>query len=98
MKTSAVFRGADPTAYERIRAMQHNEMPGRQCTFGIGSVTYAMKAKELLAKSGISARVIRLKPEQSPNGCAYGLELACREGARASALLGSAGIRFTLLK
>ncbi len=68
-------------------------MRNQICVAGIGSVTYAMKAQELLAASGIRSKVIRLRPEQTKRGCAYGISLGCGEFRRALSLLRNAGIQ-----
>lgn len=41
----------------------------------IGSITYAMKAKNALSENGIKARIRKLQP-RNHGGCSYGLELA----------------------
>ncbi len=68
-------------------------MRNQICVAGIGSVTYAMKAQEILSASGIQAEVIRLRPEQTKRGCAYGISLCCGEFRRALSLLRGAGIQ-----
>lgn len=40
----------------------------------IGSITYAMKAKNALLENGIKARLRKLQPRKR-NGCSYGLEI-----------------------
>lgn len=40
----------------------------------IGSITYALKAKNALIEAGIKARVRKLQPKKS-TGCSYGLEI-----------------------
>ena len=56
----------------------------------IGSISYAIKAKRLLAKEGISADLI--KETDRSTGCSYGLSYPSREAFRVSAVLSSAGI------
>ena len=68
-------------------------MRNQICVAGIGSVTYAMKAQEILSASGIQAEVIRLRPEQTKRGCAYGISLGCGEFRRALSLLRGAGVQ-----
>ena len=38
-------------------------------------VTYAIKSKRILKKYGIEARIIKLDPKKTRNGCSYGIEL-----------------------
>lgn len=40
----------------------------------IGSITYAMKAKNALTENGIKTRIRKLQPKNR-SGCSYGLEL-----------------------
>lgn len=61
------------------------------------SVTYAMQGREILSKYGIAATVVRLHPNETREGCAFGLELARRDVARAESLLIKADIEFTRL-
>lgn len=63
----------------------------------LSSITYAMQARELLGRHGISSNIIRLRPDEATNGCAYGLELSLREMHAASALLARAEIRYTII-
>lgn len=61
-------------------------------TLSTGSITLAMKARELLLSVGISSRLRRLRPELTQGGCAWGLELDARELRCALEALGRAGI------
>lgn len=56
----------------------------------IGSISYAIKAKRLLAREGITANVV--KETDKTEGCSYGLSFADRDAYRVSAILSSAGI------
>ena len=56
----------------------------------IGSISYAIKAKRLLAREGISANVV--KETDRTEGCSYGLSFPDRDAYRASAILSQAGI------
>lgn len=51
-----------PPAVRRLRAAS-------------GSVTYAEKARSLLASHGIDARIVRLDPALTKNGCTYAVEI-----------------------
>ena len=57
----------------------------------VGSISYAIKAKRLLAKEGITANVI--KETDRTEGCSYGLSFAERDAYRVFPLLSDAGIR-----
>ena len=42
------------------------------------SQTVAMKAKRLLEKNGIYARIVRPSPKLTPKGCSFGLQTDAR--------------------
>ncbi len=44
-------------------------------TIVIGSVTYAQKAKRLLLRSNIRARIVKNTSAEKEEGCAYGVEV-----------------------
>lgn len=73
-------------------------MQNLNCVAGIGSVTYAMKAQEILTNANIQSNVIRLRPEETKRGCAYGIRIDCAEFKRAIILLRNSGIQVTPLK
>ncbi|MBQ8249282.1 MAG: DUF3343 domain-containing protein [Clostridia bacterium] len=64
----------------------------------VSSVTYAIQAREILAKYGITANIVRLHPTETPNGCAFGLEIPPRDISRAAGLLAKAEIQFTKIQ
>ncbi len=70
----------------------------RTVTLSTASVTWAMKARDALLSFGIASRLVRLRPEESPNGCAWGLELAENDLRRASNILSRGGIPFRTAK
>lgn len=57
----------------------------------IGSISYAIKAKRLLAREGIAANLI--KETDHTSGCSYGLSFDGRDAFRISSVLKSAGIQ-----
>ena len=59
------------------------------------SITYAQKAKEILRKSNVSAKIIRLNKGQNQNGCAFGLEIYEKDFSVALQILRTALIMFT---
>lgn len=62
---------------------------------GVGSVTNAMRGKDLLEKKGIRAYIQR--KTELDNGCGYRLALY-DHGERAAAILRQAGIRVNTVK
>ena len=57
----------------------------------VGSVTYAMKSRELLAKAGIQA-IIQRVPHTKETGCGYGLYVP-KSADRAEQILRENNIR-----
>ncbi|MBR5516084.1 MAG: DUF3343 domain-containing protein [Clostridia bacterium] len=57
------------------------------CALALPSLTYAMRASELLKSNGIYSRVITLDPSVTKKGCTNGIETECKQIARAKAIL-----------
>ncbi len=64
---------------------------------GIGSVTYAIEARELLSKYGINSGIVRLRQGESPRGCAFGLIIPMGVYQSAASLMTKAQINFIRL-
>ena len=64
----------------------------------VSSVTYAIQAREILAKYGITATIVRLHPTETPSGCAFGLQIPPRNLSEAVSLLTKAEIKFTKIQ
>ena len=45
-------------------------------TITVGSVTYALKAKKLLARRGIKSKLIKVNSAKAKTGCEYGVEFS----------------------
>ncbi|MBP5348903.1 MAG: DUF3343 domain-containing protein [Clostridia bacterium] len=60
----------------------------------IGSISYAIKAKRLLAREGITANVV--KETDKTEGCSNGLSFSERDAYRVTAILSQAGIGFKM--
>ncbi len=63
----------------------------------LGSVTYAMQARDMLVSHGIRATVIRLNKTDASQGCTFGLELSRRDVPSAASLLTKADIQYRLI-
>ena len=50
-----------------------------KCVIAMSSMTYALKAEQLLKSSGMQVRVVKLAQGRTARGCAYGLELSCAQ-------------------
>ncbi len=57
------------------------------------SVTYAMKAKELLQKERIPSSLTRESAIRAIRSCGYGVKLDAEDAPRAEVILSRAGIR-----
>ena len=60
----------------------------------IGSISYAIKAKRLLVREGITANVV--KETDKTEGCSYGLSFSECDAYRVTAILSQAGIGFKM--
>lgn len=63
----------------------------------VGSVTYALKAKKLLAREGLTAKLVKADPsDKGGSGCTYGLEFPARDFYTVASILRSAGIYYQI--
>ena len=62
------------------------------CQAAIGSMTYAVRAVDLLSRAAIRARTVKISSGQR-SGCVYGIELSCAQLDNAEAVLSKSGIR-----
>ena len=58
----------------------------------VSSVTYAMKAKDVLKKQGISSKIEKIKNISKLNGCGYGVKVSEHDLHVALRFLNIAGI------
>lgn len=58
----------------------------------IGSMTAAIKAQRVLLRSGFSAEIVSLSPEETRRGCAYGLSYPIAQDSAVKSTLRNAGI------
>lgn len=64
----------------------------------IGTVTYAIKAKKILSRNGISSKLVKLGDIHSGGGCTYGLEFDNNNFYSAVIELRKAEIQYSLYK
>jgi hypothetical protein len=57
------------------------------CTAVLGSMTVALKAQRVLAKSAIRAEVIKVSKSTSKSGCIYGIEFDITQLSAVKAIL-----------
>ena len=59
----------------------------------VGSVTYAMKSKEVLDNQGIYCKIERIKKAGNYNGCGFALKVDSLNAVNAVRFLNIAGIK-----
>lgn len=59
----------------------------------LSSITYAIKAQQLLERNGIPSSFSKTPIQQSGRGCGYSLKIRKRDLQRVRALLDEAGIK-----
>lgn len=64
----------------------------------LGSVTNAMKARELLVSNKIHAKLVKPNKVLSEKGCVYGIKISVYDYKSAVALLSNDGIPFSVLE
>ena len=64
----------------------------------VGSVTYAIKAKKLLERSGIKAQLVKVESHKSSKGCNYGIKITSALFFDTVALLRNKGIDYSVYK
>ena len=64
--------------------------------FTFSTVTYAIKARKLLARSDISARVVKVDGNARGAGCVHGLEVGRDDYFRVLMLLKENGISYSV--
>lgn len=57
------------------------------------SITYALKARDLLSRASIDSELIRSPRVREVRGCGYGLRIADDEAASANSVCSAAGIK-----
>lgn len=57
------------------------------------SITYALKARDLLSRASIEAEIIRSPRVREVRGCGYGLKISDESSESAANICGAAGIR-----
>ena len=58
----------------------------------VGSVTYAIKSKEILENRGINVKIEKIKKVHALKGCGFGLKVDSAKSATAARFLNTAGI------
>lgn len=53
----------------------------------VGSVTYAIKARNLLSRGGVRSKLVKVESKKSKNGCTHGVEFNTVDFYRAVVIL-----------
>ena len=67
----------------------------KKCIIAISSVNHAIRSEKLLANNGINTKIVKLQPNKTKKGCAYGLELNCKDVPAAITFLDNAGVPYS---
>lgn len=65
------------------------------CIASLRSMTHAVKARNTLYDSGIYSEIIKLEPNMTKRGCAYGISFDCINLTLAKDALIKSKIKFT---
>lgn len=67
----------------------------KKCIIAISSVNHALRSEKYLSSYSLHSRIIKLQPNATKKGCAYGLEINCKDLPAALSLLNNAGISYS---
>ena len=68
-----------------------------RCILAAGPITRAIQLRDALQRGGTEGQLLRLHPGQTAQGCAWGVEIDCREISQADTLLRRSGLSYTQL-
>ena len=71
--------------------MMHREPKPRSCTLPVGSITKAMRARDVLALAAIPATVVSADAAAARRGCAYAIAYPCERNHSVRRILKDAG-------
>ena len=64
------------------------------CIAPIGSITQALRARDVLARDGVAVTVVRNDPAATRHGCAYAISYPCERERQIRSTLRGEGIRW----
>ncbi|MBE6717876.1 MAG: DUF3343 domain-containing protein [Ruminococcaceae bacterium] len=67
----------------------------KKCIIAISSVNHAIRAEKYLSSNNLKVRIVKLQPNTTKKGCAYGLELNCKDINSAVSFLDNAAIPYS---
>ena len=67
----------------------------KKCTIAISSINHAIRAEKVLLASSVKCKIVKLQPNATKKGCAYGLEVSCKDVPSALSFLNNARISYS---
>ena len=67
----------------------------KKCIIALSSVNYAIRSERFLSEHSINTKIIKLQPHVTKKGCAYGLELNCKDVPAAISFLDKAKLPYS---
>lgn len=67
-------------------------------TIAVGSITFAVKARRLLTRGGIKAKLIKVAPSETAGGCSYGIVIASARFFDAVVILKENGVPYSVYR
>ena len=81
-----------------IQAGKYREIIGKDkqmmCIVSMRTMTQALRAQRVLSERGIRSEIVSLDATLTKNGCAYGLQLMCRDVRAVERILKESGIKY----
>lgn len=62
----------------------------------VGSVTYAIKARNLLSRGGVRSKLVKVDSQKARHGCTHGVEFSAVDFYRAVVILKDNNISYSL--
>lgn len=67
----------------------------KKCIIAISSVNHAIRCEKLLSQRYLKTKIVKLQPNVTKKGCAYGIEINCKDVPVAISFLDKAGIPYS---
>ena len=67
----------------------------KKCIIAISSVNHALRAEKALSAQSMRCKIVKLQPNETKKGCAYGIEISCKDVPSALSFLSNAHISYS---
>ena len=67
----------------------------KKCIIAISSVNHALRAEKALSAQSMHCKIVKLQPNETKKGCAYGIEISCKDVPSALSFLSNAHISYS---